>query len=221
LTETRQSTSRVPRYLRIDVLSGALLIVVAVAVWLGGAHLPVGELRYFGAGFLPRILSAAMLVCGVAVLIRGLIQADAAAERLMLAARGPAAVGFAILVFAATIRGFPAGPVAIPQLGLLVAGPMTVVIAGMGSVDAEPRQLIVLGIGLTVAAILVFSELLGTPMPVFPAIVAEAIPNAWGPDWPRRIAMIAYAIIGYGLWKAFGLTLADLAADRREKEAQQ
>ena len=220
MTELRELVSRVPRYLRIDVLSGVLLCVAAIAVWLGSAHLPVGELRYFGAGFLPRILAAALLVCGVAVFIRGLVQADAAAERLVLALRGPAAVGLAILVFAATIRGLPAGPIRIPQLGLFVAGPLTVLIAGMGSVEAKPAQLLVLGIGLTVAAVLIFSELLGTPIPIFPGIVADMLPGAWGQDWPRRAGMLVSGLIGYGLWKAFGLTLADLAADGGKKEPQ-
>jgi hypothetical protein len=198
-------------YLRIDVLGGALVCLLALIVWLQSAGLEVGTLSYFGPGFMPQILAVALMGCGLALLVRGLVERNEAAERLVLAVRGPAAVGLAILLFALTIRGFPIGPVRVPQLGLLVAGPLTVFIAGMGSVDARPRELAVLGIALTAMAVLLFTDLLGMPVPVFPEKVADILLRTWGPDWPRRVAVLCYAAIAYGLWRLFGLSFGSIA----------
>lgn len=207
----------IPRYLRMDVLGGMLVCIVALGIWFESVGLAVGELSYFGPGFLPRILAVILLAGGIALLVVGLSQPNSAAERLVLAARGPLCVGLAILVFALTIRGFPLGPVGIPQFGILLAGPLTVVIAGMGGKDARLRELIVLGVGLTAIAVLVFADALSMQLPVFPAIIDRSFPTGWGPDWPRRAAVVLYAALGYGLWRIFGLSLAGLQ-DRAEGE---
>ena len=208
----------IPRYLRMDVLGGALVCIVAIGVWFESTGLAVGELSYFGPGFLPRVLAVILLIAGLGLLVVGLVQSNSVAERLVLAVRGPCAIGLAILVFALTIHGFSLGPIQIPQLGILLAGPLTVVIAGMGGSDAKLRELIVLGVGLTAVSVLVFADALSMQLPVFPAFVEHSLPNAWGPDWPRRAAVLLYAVIGYGLWRAFGLTLANLRdlPDREE-----
>jgi hypothetical protein len=211
MSEIGLERRRVRPYLRIDVIGGALVCILAAVIWLESVNLPVGELRYFGPGFLPRILVLFLFGGGLVLFIMGLVQPPGAAERLVLSVRGPALVGLAIVVFATTIRGLPLGPFAIPQLGLLVAGPLTVLIAGLGSVEARWRELVVLGIGLTAASVLVFTDLLGMQVPVFPRFLAGMLPVAWGPDWPRRGAVLAYAILGYGLWRLFGLTWAAIA----------
>jgi hypothetical protein len=200
----------VPLYLRIDVLAGALVCVAAATIWVQGAALDVGDLRYFGPGFLPRILAVALMGGGLALLAAGLLQPDSAATRLVLAFKGPLMVGLGIFTFAVTIRGFALGPIAVPQLGLLIAGPLAVLITGMGSAEGKPRELLVLGPGLSALLVLVFVEFLNMQVPVFPAIVAENLPLAWGPDWPRRAAILLYAVVTFGLWRLFGLTLTGL-----------
>src|SRR5690606_32372677 len=101
-------------------------------------------------------------------------------------------------VFAVTVRGYALGPLAVPQLGLLVAGPLAVLITGMGSVEANPRELLVLGPALTALLTLVFVELLNMQVPLFPGIVADNLPLAWGPDWPRRVGMLVSAAVAFG-----------------------
>jgi hypothetical protein len=201
---------RVPLHLRIDVLGGLFLCATAAAIWLGATPLTVGELRYFGPGFLPRVLAAGLLAGGLALLIRGVTQPDAAAERLALEGRGPLLVSLGILLFALTVKGFSIGPLAVPELGLLVAGPLTVLVVGLGSAEAKPRELIVLGLGLSALMTLVFVDLLDVQLPVFPAVVASSIPLEWGPSRPRQAAVVLWLAVAWGLWWAFGLSLADL-----------
>jgi hypothetical protein len=217
--DTDTTGTSIPFYQRIDVLAGVLVSAVALAIWFGSANLSVGELSYFGPGFLPRIFAVVLLVCGVGLIVMGCLQRNSVAEKLFVDLRGPVAIGLSILFFAITIRGFAIGGLRIPQLGLLIAGPLTVVIAGLGSVQARPRELIVLGIGLTAAGVLVFADALNMVIPVFPGLFERDLIAAWGPDLPRRVAVGAYAVIGYGLWRAFGLTLADLKDDSEGEQA--
>jgi len=200
----------IPRYRRIDILGGLLICGSALAIWLDSIGLSVGELSYFGPGLLPHGLAIALLLCGLVLCVTGFVQADAAAEELVIALRGPAAIGLAVLFFALSVQGSSIAGLRIPQFGLLLAGPLTVVIAGMGSREARPRELIVLGIALTALSVLVFSDALSMPLPVFPGFAEQQLTIAWGPDWPRRVAVVVYAGLGYGLWRAFGLTLAGL-----------
>lgn len=217
MSQDTDTGTSIPLYRRIDVLGGVLVSAAALLIWFDSMGLAVGELSYFGPGFMPRILAVVLLVCGLALVVTGLTQKNSAAEALVLAFRGPIAIGLAILFFAMTIRGFALGPVRIPQFGLLLTGPLTVIIAGMGGVDARPRELIVLGIGLTAAGVLIFADALNMVIPVFPGLFERDLVVAWGPDLPRRVAVGAYAVIGYGLWRVFGLTLADLK-DRADEE---
>lgn len=207
MSEGTKAGANLPPYLRIDVVGGILVCVAALVVWFGSMSLSVGELRYFGPGFLPRILAAVMLICGIALVVVGFTQTTAA-ERVFIAVRGPIVVGISILFFALTIRGSTIGALPIPQLGLLVTGPLTVIIAGMGSGEARLRELIILGIALTAASVLIFSDALSMSLPVFPGIFESDIVVAWGVDLPRRVAVAAYAAIAYGLWLAFKPNLA-------------
>jgi hypothetical protein len=219
MSQDIETGADIPLHRRIDVLGGILVCAVALIIWWASMSLPTGQLSYFGPGFLPRILAVLLLICGIALLVVGFTQTSSAAGRLVLAVRGPAAVGLSILVFAITIRGFQLGPLRFPQLGLLLTGPLTVVIAGLGGMEARLRELIVLGIGLTAAGVLVFADALSMTVPVFPGLIEHDLLAAWGPDLPRRVAVGIYVVIGYGLWRAFGLKLADLK-DSEERQAQ-
>lgn len=206
---------RVPLYLRIDVLAGALVTLLAILVWTQAQGLPIGELRYFGPGFLPRILALVLLAGGVVLLASGISQPHSRAVALVLALRGPLAVGLGILAFAATIKGMDFGIFSVPQLGLLVAGPLAVLLAGMGSVEGNPRELLVLGIALSALLVVVFVDLLSMQVPVFPAFLVDRLPLEWGPDWPRRVTALFYLALAYVLRRLFGLAPVGAApADR-------
>lgn len=193
----------IPLFLRIDVVAGVLVSALAALIWYGSSHLPVGELRYFGAGFMPRLCAAALLVGGVALLFRGLTQPETAAEPLVLAWRGPLLVGLGIVLFALTIKGYGVGPVIVPQLGLLVAGCLVIFISGLGSVEARPRELIVLAFGLSGLGALLFVDVLDVRLPVLPGFVERILPPEWGIYWPARLSALGFMAIAAVLARYF------------------
>lgn len=204
-----------PRYLRVDFIAGLVLAAIAVAILLGAASLDIGIVRNFGPGMLPKLLGTVMLACSAVLMVSGFVQSSGFAARFEFMLRGPAMVGISILVFALTIRGGSVGPLTVPQLGLLVAGPLTVVLAGLGSLEADWRELSVLGLVLTAVTSLVFCDFLSIQVPVFPKFVEQLLPIGWGPDWPARAAYLLYAAIAYALWHAFGLTVAGIVGTER------
>lgn len=205
--------------MRIDIVAGILLSALAVLIWYEAVPLPVGELSYFGSGFMPRVCAAALLIGGLSLLFRGVTQPSSEAEKLVLAVRGPFFVGFAILIFALTIKGYAVGPLTIPQLGLVVAGPLSIFISGFGTVEARPGELIVLALGLTGLGILVFVDLLNVALPVLPSFIERGIPQSWGIDWPPRIAAIILLLAAGGL--AWAFRAADNSHSEDMKEADQ
>ena len=193
----------VPRIARIDVIGGALMVAIAALVWYGAIGLDLGHVVNFGPGAMPRVLAVLLLVAGGTVLLRGLVQGDAEAEPLAFALRPTAILVIAILLFALFIRGGQFWILTTPRLGLMVVGPVTVVIAGLATPEARLKELLVLGFGLTAAAILVFGDLLGVPIPVLPKALADAVPHSFGGDAAVRVVYIAYAAVAGLLYLAF------------------
>jgi hypothetical protein len=160
---------------RIDVIGGAICSGIALAGLYQAADLDTGTLRSFGPGMLPTILAAILLTCGLALLVVGLTQKGAAAERLRVTLRGPGLVGIAILVFALTIEGTQIGALSIPRLGLAVVGPLTLILAGYATAEAELRDLAAAGFGLTAFCLALFNDILGMDIPVAPGALEAAL----------------------------------------------
>ncbi|MDF0601137.1 tripartite tricarboxylate transporter TctB family protein [Psychromarinibacter sp. C21-152] len=190
----------IPRYARIDVIGGAVMVFVAALIWFGAIGLRVGELVNFGPGALPRVLALILGAAGLGMFLHGLVQREQEAEPLVLAVRPPAILGIAIFLFALFIRGGDYGIVSTPRLGLMVVGPLTVFVAGFATPEARPRELIVMAFGLTAAVLLVFTDLLGVPLPVFPTRLEDAIPPSFGTDAAVRALYIVYACVTAGLY---------------------
>lgn len=217
MTSLQQPRWRLDRLLRVDFLAGVVVGIVALAVWVQAYALPMGEVRNFGAGFLPKILGSAIAIGAVVLIVRGWVQPEARAVRLHMALRGPVAVAIGILFFACFMRGWQFGPATTPQLGLLIVGPGTVVLAGLGSKEANIRELVVLGFGLTALATMLFTDFLNMPMPLFPRVVEPFILGNFGHEWPKRVAYVAYFAIALGLAHAFGFRLSSFAAVKGEE----
>jgi hypothetical protein len=100
-----------------------------------------------------------------------------------------------LLVFAATVRGVDLGAIGIPQLGLVVAGPLAVIIAGYASPEANLRDLCALGLGLTAGCMAVFNDALGMTMPVLPNNLEAAAASSIGGPLAMRIAYVGYAVL--------------------------
>lgn len=193
----------VPRFARVDVIGGALIVALAVVIWLGAIPLDAGSLVRIGSGALPKGLAIVLFVLGAAILVRGLLQGDAEAERFFIALRPGAIVLGAIVIFGLFIRGGDFGLFSTPQLGLMIVGPLTVFIAGSATPEKEVKALIVLSFGLTAAMLVVFMDLLSVTIPVFPKIIQDPLTFRFGIDTVVRIAYAAYGVLAAVLHVVF------------------
>lgn len=163
-----------------SVVSGLVLMAVAAfALWLT-SDLSQGTLRAMGPAMLPRWLAIGVGSCGLVLLIIGLIHRGSPLEGITF--RGPIVVVIAILCFAATIRGLALGSLAVPQLGLIGAGPLAIFIAGFATPEARARELAILALALTAFCMVLFGDLLNLPIPLFPQWLADLYPVGWSSD---------------------------------------
>lgn len=200
---TPERAGDVPRYARTDVIGGAAMVFIAGLVWYGSIGLAVGKVINFGPGAMPKALAFILFFAGVAVLLNGLLQRPDGADVVSVALRPPLILGVAIVLFALFIRGGDFGFVTTPRLGLTLIGPVTVVIAGLATPEANLKELVVLAIGLTAAALLVFYDLLGVPIPVFPRFIQDAIPPSFGVDSAVRVLYAVYGVLAAILYVTF------------------
>jgi len=171
-------------------LAGGLVLVVltALALWLT-QDLDQGTLNAIGPAMLPRWLAVGVGLSGLALLAAAFLKDGNRLERWSL--RGPVFVIGAILAFAFTIRGYAIGSLVIPSLGLLVAGPLAIIIGGYATPEARLRDLVILCLSLTPFCMVLFGDLLNLPIPVFP----QALTSLFPPDWSQKAVLRATAAI--------------------------
>lgn len=199
----RERPRPVPRYARVDVVGGAVIVLVAALIGYGAIGLRLGELNNFGPGAMPTGLAVILFVGGAAVLANGLLQPGDEAEAVSFVLRPPLILAIAIVFFGLFIRGGQFWFFATPRLGLMVVGPLCVFIAGFATTEADPRELVVLALGLTAGSLLVFADLLGVPIPVFPEALEKAVPPAFGVGAAVRVLYAAYGVLTAGLYVVF------------------
>lgn len=172
---------------------GAFLLILSVfALWLV-KDLEAGTLDAVGAAMLPRWLAYGIGLCGIALIFAGFMTDGASLGRWHL---GPSVfLVLSILVFAVTIRPFPIGDVTTPGLGLIVAGPLSMIIAGFAMKDRRLLELIAMAFGLTGFCILLFGDLLNLPIPVYPLAWAELFPSGWSYKAIMRITVGVLAVL--------------------------
>ncbi|AWN46541.1 tripartite tricarboxylate transporter TctB family protein [Methylobacterium terrae] len=168
-----------------SLVGGLLLVGLAALALILTADLNPGTLRSMGPGMVPRALAIGLGLCGLLLAGSGLVRRGQALDRVSL--RGPVVILLAVAAFALTIRPFPLGGLATPGLGLIGAGPLTVVIGGFASPEARLRENLALGLGLTAFAMLLFGDLLNLPIPMFPEAWADLFPAGWSQDGRLRV----------------------------------
>jgi hypothetical protein len=137
-----------------NLVSGLILIAAsAFVVWMLSG-LSQGTLRTMGPAMLPRWTAIAIGVCSSALVVLSFIKEGDALERWQM--RGPLFVIAALIVFAATIR----------EPGFLVAAPLAMLIAGFGSHEVRPRELVIFAIVMTIACAVMFRLVLNQPLPM-------------------------------------------------------
>ncbi len=183
-----------------SLMGGLLLIgLSALALWLT-TDLDQGTLNAMGPAMLPRWLAIAVGLSGLALVVFAFLKDGAALERWSL--RGPVFVIGAILAFAVTIRPFSFGGLATPGLGLLVSGPLAIILGGYATPEARLRDLVILALSLTPFCMVLFGDLLNLPIPVFPQALTGLFPADWSQKAVLRATaaiMVAAAVLVFGL----------------------
>lgn len=191
---------------------GILLIALAaLAFWLT-RDLSLGTLGAMGPAMLPRVLAAGVGLCGLGLLVLGFVSEGDPLERWGL--RGPFFIILGILAFAVTIRPYAFGPVAIPGLGILVAGPLAIIIGGLATPEVRFRELVILALSLTPFCMVLFGDVLNLPIPVFPQALAGLFPADWSQKAILRAtaaAMVAGAVLVFFLGRGRRSSRVDVA----------
>ena len=139
-----------------DFTAGIFLVGLAAAIYWQSFDLTLGSMKQLGPGMMPRVLTVAIGVCGVALVVLSLLRDGPELERWSL--RGPLFVFVAVALFGLTVRPF----------GLAVAGPLVVVIGGLASRETRLIESAIFGVGMTAFCLLLFKFFLTLPIPVAP-----------------------------------------------------
>jgi Tripartite tricarboxylate transporter TctB family len=149
-----------------DMAGGIFLIALGVLALFLTQDLPMGTLRAMGPAMLPRSLGVITAFLGVLLCLSALRFDGPGLERWTV--RGLFFIMAGILLFGLTIRGFDIGPVSVPQLGLLVAGPLLVLVSGCADPDTRWKELIIFAVSMTAMCAGLFKYALNLPIPLAP-----------------------------------------------------
>lgn len=140
-----------------DFGAGVFLLALAGIALVGSLGLNFGHGNSVGPGMMPRSVAVILAAFGALFVIQSLL---ADGEKMgSWSIRGPLFVLGSALVFAWTIR----------PLGVIVAGPLAIMIASMADKDTKLVEIVPYAIILTLACIGLFSYGLRLPMPVMPS----------------------------------------------------
>jgi putative tricarboxylic transport membrane protein len=155
---------------QVDLAAGLLLIAISLVAVFGSLGLRFGQLTSVGPALMPRSIAILVGAFGAGLVITSFLTVGPRLERWHL--RGPFFVLGAVLLFALTIRGstltLGALKIVIPQLGLAIAGPLTVLFCSLADRDTKPAEVLVFTVLLTIACIGMFKFLLRLPIPILP-----------------------------------------------------
>jgi putative tricarboxylic transport membrane protein len=153
-----EDSSRSPRQVLMqqDFVGALVVIGVAAFAFWQGANLTFGTLEGVGPGMLPRGLAVLLGLLGVLLAFDAVMEGGPRLERWSI--RGPVFVLGAVVAFGAAVR----------PLGLLVAGPIAIVISAFASNEVRWPETLLFGALMTVFCIGLFKFALGLPIPLAP-----------------------------------------------------
>ena len=139
-----------------DILGGVVVVAIGVGFLLQGRELEMGTAARMGPGYFPTVLSCLMIVLGAALALLALRRP--AAEEGWLGRvpwAGVLLVVGAVVFFGLTLRG----------IGLAPAVLAVVLATAWASRYASVRASVPLALGLAVFCVVLFTRLLGLPLP--------------------------------------------------------
>ena len=142
-----------------EVCAGLFLIAAAAIGYYAAYPLDAGSMSGVGSGLLPKAVALGTGAFGVYLVVAGFIGSDERIEGFSF--RGTIFILGAILAFATTVRPF----------GLLVAGPLAMLISAMADPDTRPLEIVVFTTCMTVGCYLLFKVILRLPIPVLPPLL--------------------------------------------------
>jgi hypothetical protein len=172
-----------------DLGGGLFLLALAALGFAGGFNLPTGTLSGIGSGLLPKTLSVLIAGFGLLLIAHGLMFEGDRLERWHL--RGPVFVLGAVVIFALLIRGSTLNfggilgipvlaSVKLPGLGLIVAGPLAVIVSSLADKGTRPVEIAIFAVVMTLMCGLLFKELLNLPIPFDPVgLIPEPVNHAY------------------------------------------
>lgn len=149
-----------------DFAAGIFMILLSCIALYLARDLSVGTLRQIGPGMLPVSFAVICILLGLLQVI-GSVRYKG--EQLAgWSWRGVFLVLGGACLFGLTIRGFDFGPISVPSLGLLVSGPLVMLVAGLAADDLNVKQLVIFTVGMSAACIALFKYALSLPIPLAP-----------------------------------------------------
>jgi len=144
------------KVLRQDFLGGVVTLAVAgFAFWLA-SDLPGGAGGGMGPETLPKGLAMLLGLLGLLLAIFSLFEDGLPLERWSI--RGPLLILGALVLFGLAVR----------PLGLVVAGPLAIVVSAFASDEVRWKETILFGVLMTAFCIGLFKFALGLPIPLAP-----------------------------------------------------
>jgi putative tricarboxylic transport membrane protein len=158
-TDPHSSPSSIPVPLRQDFVGGLIIIAIAAFAFWQASDLPIGTLGGMGPGMLPRGLALMLGLLGAWLVLDAVLEGRERLEPWSL--RGPLFVLAAVVAFGAAVR----------PLGLVVAGPLAIVISAFASNEVRWIETLIFGLLMTVFCIGLFKLALGLPIPLAPWLI--------------------------------------------------
>lgn len=180
-----------------SITGGLVLIAIAIIAFLAMRELDSGSMSELGPGGLPRVTAILLGLVGLVITVMGWRQPGD--QPITIGVRGLVVIMLAIAVFAFTLRPFELGPITTPGLGLVGAGPLSILVAGLATRKARWLELAALACGLTAFCLILFGDLLALPIPVYPVSWLSIAPAGWGQIGLLRALAAGLAILGVAI----------------------
>ena len=140
-----------------DIASGLIFVGFGVAFGYAATGYELGTAFRMGPGYFPLVLAAALVVLGIAILVKGVTAAASDTPIGVVPWRGVVLVLAALAFFGATIRG----------LGLVPALFGTAYLSALASRHNSPVAALAIAAALTAACVVIFHYGLGVSVPLF------------------------------------------------------
>jgi putative tricarboxylic transport membrane protein len=136
--------------------AGLFLVALGAIGYFGSYSLKFGQLSGIGPGLMPKVTAILVAFFGLLLMVQSVTSVG---ERLeSWAVRGPLFVLAAVVAFALTVR----------PCGLLVAGPLAVIISALADKETGPVEIAIFALVMTTLCGLLFKDMLALPIPFDP-----------------------------------------------------